>query len=204
MSEPPDRYEYPPAYYAPGWQEPAPQAARWDAFSVAALVTGIVGLGPVPVVLGAVGAGRTSGGRRRGRWMAWVGMTLGVLAILGWLAIGGIVWLLLRPLPADVDAPRFAAAQQLTVGNCLESLPDDGTVWVVRVVPCADGHEAQVVVRQNLTNPPDGQTRLDQAAAALCSDQPLPDGADRLVAWAPTPGHVTVTCLAVTGGLSDF
>ena len=130
--------------------------------------------------------------------MAWVGLALGLLSVLGWLAIGGLVWLLLRPLPADVDAPRFAAAQQLTVGNCLRSLPDDGTVWVVRVVPCADSHEAQVVARQELTNPPDGQTRLDQAAAAVCAGQPLPADATGVVVWAPTPGRTTVTCLATT------
>lgn len=198
MTQPPDRYEYPPAYYAGGWQQPAPQAAPWDGVSIAALVTGIVGLGPVPAVLGAVGAARTSGGRRRGRWMAWVGIALGLLSLLGWLAIAGLAWLLLRPLPADVDAPRFAAAQQLTVGNCLQTLPDDGTVWVVRVVPCADSHEARVVGRQNLTDPPDGQTRLDQAAAAVCADQPLPADATGLVVWAPTPGHATVTCLVTT------
>ncbi len=195
MTEPQDRYEYPAPYYAGGWQQPPPQAP-WDGVSIAALATGVVGLGPVPAVLGAIGAARTAGRRRRGRWMAWVGLALGLGSTLLWVALAGLVVLLLRPLPADVAAPRYAVPQQLVVGSCLQTLPQDGDVWVVRVVPCADSHEAQVVVRQDLTNPPAGQTRLDEAAAQLCATGAPASG--RLVVWAPTPGHSTVTCLVTT------
>ncbi len=205
MTQPADRYSAPEPYYAPGWQQPPAAAHPWDGVSVAALVTGIVGLGPVPVALGVIGATRTSQGRRRGRWMAWVGLALGLLSIVVWVALSGLVWLLLRPLPDDVTAPRYAAAQQVRVGNCLATVPHDGEVWAVRVVPCADAHEARVVARQNLTNPPDGQNRLDEAATALCAGQPLPAGATGLVVWAPTPGHATVTCLATThSGTGDL
>ncbi len=204
MTQPADRYSYPEPHYAPGWQQTAPPAGRWDGVSVAALVTGIVGLGPVPVVLGMVGARRTAGRQRRGRWMAWTGMVLGLVAILSWLVLGGLAWLLLRPLPADVGAPRYAAAQQLTEGNCLATLPADGTVWVVRIVPCANSHQAQVVLRQNLTDPPTGQTRLDAAATALCAGAALPAAAGGVVVWAPTPGHATVTCLATTPSVSSL
>jgi hypothetical protein len=196
VTQPPDRYEYPAPYYGQGWQQPPAQQAPWDGVSIAALATGVVGLGPVPIVLGAMGATRTAGRRRRGRWMAWAGLALGVLSTLFWLAAGGIVWLLLRPLPADVSAPRFATPQQLVVGNCLATVPQDGDVWAVRVVPCADSHEATVVVRQDLSNPPTGQTRLDEAASQLCATQAPTSG--RLVVWAPTPGHSTVTCLVTT------
>ena len=196
MTQPPDRYEYPTPYYAGGWQQPAAPQAPWDGVSIAALATGVVGLGPVPIVLGAVGATRTARRRRRGGWMAWVGLTLGVVSTLSWVALVGVAALLLRPLPADVSAPRFALSQQLVVGNCLQTLPKDGEVWAVRVVPCADSHEARVVVRQDLTNPPSGQTRLDEAAAQLCAGAPADGG--RLVVWAPTPGHATVTCLVTT------
>lgn len=194
MTQPPDRYEYPAPYYAGGWQQPAP-AVPWDGVSIAALVTGVVGLGPVPIALGAAGVARTGHGRR-GRWMAWVGLALGVLTTLFWLAAGGVVWLLLRPLPADVAAPRFATPQQLVVGSCLATLPPDGDVWAVRVVPCSDSHAATVVARQDLANPPAGQTRLDEAAAQACAAHAPTTG--RLVVWAPTPGHATVTCLVTT------
>jgi hypothetical protein len=199
VTQPPDGYEYPQPYYAPGWQPQQPQQPQqppWDGVSVAALATGVVGLGPVPVVLGLVGASRTAGQQRRGRWMAWTAVALGVASTLFWLALGGVVWLLLRPLPVDVASPRFATPQQLVVGNCVATVPADGEVWAVRVVPCADSHEAKVVLRQDLVNPPTGQLRLDAAAAQVCADVPTNGG--RLVVWAPTPGHVTVTCLVTT------
>ncbi len=198
MTQPGDRYEYPAPYYAGGWPQPPPPQAPWDGVSIAALVTGAVGLGPVPIVLGAMGAARTAGRRRRGRWMAWVGLGLGLASTLAWVAVGGVAWLLLRPLPADVGAPRFATPQQLVVGSCLATLPADGDVWAVRVVPCADSHEAKVVVRQELANPPSGQTRLDEAAAALCAARVPATAGGRLVVWAPTPGRSTVTCLVTT------
>jgi hypothetical protein len=197
MTQPADRYAYPEPHYAPGWQQ-ATRTQPWDGVSIAALATGVVGLGPVPIVLGAIGARRTARRQRRGRWMAWLGLALGVLSMLTWAVLGGLAWLLLRPLPTDVAAPRYAAVQQVRAGNCLATLPRDGEVWVVRVVPCAQAHEARVLARQDLTNPPDGQARLDEAAAALCASQPLPTGASGLVVWAPTPRHATVTCLAVT------
>jgi hypothetical protein len=197
VTGPDDRYAYPPAYYAPGWQPPAP---KWDGPSVAALVTGVVGLGPVPVVLGAVGVARTRRRGTRGRGLAWTGLALGVLAIVGWAALGGLVWLLLRPLPADVDGPRYAVPSQVAEGNCLARLPDDGEVWAVRVVPCADAHAARVVAVATLTDPPSGQRRLDDAAADLCRQQAP---GESLVVWAPVPGHATVTCLVRTDATAD-
>ena len=50
MTQPPDRYEYPTPYYAGGWQQPAAPQAPWDGVSIAALATGVVGLGPVPAL----------------------------------------------------------------------------------------------------------------------------------------------------------
>lgn len=193
---PDDRYSYPPPAYAPGWRPPA---AAWDAPSIAALVTGLVGLGPVPIALGAVGLARTRRRGTRGRGMAWAGLGLGVLSLLAYAALGGLVWLLLRPLPADVTAPRFALATQVTEGNCLQRLPDDGEVWAVRVVPCADEHAARAAAVGTLADPPSEQRRLDEAAAGLCRER-VPADAGPLVVWAPVPGGATVTCLVVDDG----
>lgn len=194
MTAPDDRYAYPPAYYAPGWQPPRP---RWDGVSIAALATGVAGLGPVPIALGAVGLARTRRRGTRGRGLAWAGVALGIVGLLGYVAIGGLVWLLLRPLPADVAAPRFAVATQLTEGNCVARLPDDGNVLVVRVVPCADDHAAQVALVADLTTPPADRRGLDEAAAGLCRGRV----AERpLVVWAPDPGRTRVTCLVPAAG----
>ena len=70
-----------------------------------------------------------------------------------------------RPLPADVPAARDARAQQLVTGNCVLSLPDDGPVDTVRVVPCAEPHEAQVVTEF---------TFADGRRVARASSRPTP------------------------------
>ncbi|MFW7414406.1 hypothetical protein [Demequina sp. SO4-18] len=75
----------PPAPYgstppAPFPQSPTPTST--DGVSIAALVTGILGLGPVAVALGAVGLRRTGSGQRNGTWMAVVGLVLGMLVTI--------------------------------------------------------------------------------------------------------------------------
>ena len=198
-----DRLDYPEPHYAPGWQpgpgSPAgPGAPPWDGVSIAAITTGALGLGPVAVALGGVGLARTRKGVRRGRVLAAIGLGLGVLAFFVYAALGGLVWLLLRPLPADVEDPRFALATQVSEGNCLASVPADGDVWIVRVVPCEDDHDATVVVRADLPNPPGGQTRRDEAAARLCREQAPEVAAGDLVVWSPTGDGATVFCLDTT------
>jgi hypothetical protein len=57
-----------------------------DGVSIAALVTGILGLAIVPTVLGAIGLRRTAQGQRKGTWMAVTGFVLGVLSTIAWVA----------------------------------------------------------------------------------------------------------------------
>ncbi|WP_161604968.1 solute carrier organic anion transporter, partial [Cellulomonas massiliensis] len=52
----PDLYANPEPYHAPGWQPAAPPL---DPVSVASLVTGVLGLGPVALGLGVGGLVRT-------------------------------------------------------------------------------------------------------------------------------------------------
>lgn len=82
-------YSQPPVYGAPqygGYQQPTPPAPV-DGVSIAAFATGLLMLGPVAAILGAVGLGRTANGVRSGRWMAWTGLILGVLGTIGWVVI---------------------------------------------------------------------------------------------------------------------
>ena len=71
----------------PPYQQPAPTEAGTDGMAIAALVTGLLGTGPLAVVLGAIGLRRTAGGRRGGTAMAWVGVVLGLLATVAWTAV---------------------------------------------------------------------------------------------------------------------
>ena len=74
---------------------PVPYAPPMDGFSLASFILGLTGFNVLAVVFGSVGISRTTDNMRSGRWMAVVGLILGVveivliiLAVLGFLAIG--------------------------------------------------------------------------------------------------------------------
>lgn len=200
-----DAYAYPEQpFYAPGWQEPEP--AR-EPLAVAALVTGVLALGPVAVALGVVALRRVRRLGRRGRGLALAGTALGALGTLGWVAVVAVLVATAaatRPLPADVDAPRDARAVQLVTGSCVADLPEDGPVDRVRVVPCADPHRAQVVTSYEFPSDADwpGAAEASDTVAAACrlTDAERASGLTAVV-WAPTAlswsrGDRTGLCLA--------
>jgi hypothetical protein len=175
------------------------------------LVTGVVGLGPVALVLAIVALRRVAARHTRGRGLAIAGAVLGVLgtvALVVGVTVAVLTALASRPLPADVATARDARAQQLVTGNCLAVLPADGQVRSVRVVPCADPHEAQVVTEfsfaANAVWP--GQQAADARVARACvlDDAEIAAGV-RTVTWAPTEaswsrGDRIGLCLAVVDG----
>ena len=197
---------YAEPYYAPGWQPPRP---RTEPTAVAALVTGVLALGPVALVLGLVARRRVARRGTRGGGLAVAGIVLGALGTLAWVAVVLVVLLTARatsPLPPDVSAPRDAHVAQLVVGNCLANLPADGDVDVVRVVPCADEHAASVVSEYRFGDDAvwPGQTGADARVAQACvlstAEQ---DAGDTVVTWAPTQdgwdsGDRTGLCLIAT------
>lgn len=77
---PAPQYGAPSPYYG----APAPASTSTDGVSIAALITGILGLTLIPVVLGIVGLRRTSGGIRKGRGMAIAGLILGIVSTIAW------------------------------------------------------------------------------------------------------------------------
>lgn len=64
--------------------------------SIAALVTGILGLSIIPIILGAVDLSRIKNGAAssRGRGLDIAGIVLGVLAIIGWIIVSIITALI--------------------------------------------------------------------------------------------------------------
>lgn len=211
---------YPEAYYAPGWGAPPPP--RTDPVAVTSLVTGVLGLGPVALVLGLVGLRRTRRGRvpaRRGRGLAVAGTVLGVVGTVvgaALVAFVAVTTVTSRPLPPDVTEPVDARAVQLVTGSCLETLPPDGEVDRVRVVPCADPHAAQVLTDYRFDRGArwPGAEEAAAAVAAACTLTPdeVAQGL-RVVAWSPTEaswrqGDRTGLCVGVlpdpvTGSLLD-
>ena len=175
------------------------------------LVTGLLGLGPVALVLGVVALRRIGRRRTRGRGLAVAGAVLGILETVALIVVGTVLVLTAlatRPLPADVPAARDAHAQQLVTGNCLATVPDDGPVDSVRVVPCADPHEAQVVTEYTFAADAvwPGQQAADARVARACVlDDAEVTGGVRTVTWSPTErswadGDRLGLCLAVVDG----
>ncbi|HYQ75464.1 DUF4190 domain-containing protein [Cellulomonas sp.] len=71
---------------------PAPPAdAEADGVSLAAFITGLLSLGPVPLVLGIVGYQRSRRRGARAPWMAITGIVLGAVSTAGMLLIGPLL-----------------------------------------------------------------------------------------------------------------
>jgi hypothetical protein len=77
----------------PGYGTPygAPPPTKTDGVSIAALVTGLLGMALIAVVLGIVGVVRTKRPELTGRGMAIAGIVLGTLGTLAWAAVIGFV-----------------------------------------------------------------------------------------------------------------
>jgi len=149
--------------------------------------------------------------RTRGRGLAIAGLVLGAIgtvALVVALLAAVLTWTGSRPLPADVHSARDAHAQQLVTGNCLASLPPDGHVNTVRVVPCAQRHSAQVVTVYEFSHDElwPGQPAADSRVGRSCViDQAEIDEGVSAATWAPTEpswarGDRTGLCLAVVAG----
>lgn len=83
-----------------------------DGVSIAALVTGILGTGPLALILGIVGINRTKDGQRNGRGMAIAGLILGILTTIGW-AIAVVLIVVALTVAADSDLVSDATMEQL-------------------------------------------------------------------------------------------
>lgn len=195
-------------YYAPGWETPAvpTEPTAW-----ASVVLGVLGGGPVALVLGLVARARVRSRGRRGGRLALAGIALGVLGTLAWTGVvaGSVLTSRAeRPLAGDVDSRREVHARQLVTGVCLAELPADGPVDTVTAVPCADPHAAEVVTQYAFA--PDavwpGQESADARVASACALSPAEvEQGVRPVTWSPTEqswgrGDRTGVCLATVEG----
>jgi hypothetical protein len=81
-----------------------------DGVSIAALVTGVLLLGIVPIVLGIIGLGRTRRNGTGGRGMAIAGIVLGALEILASIVVGLILLLAYNAYQDQVTELRAECA----------------------------------------------------------------------------------------------
>ena len=89
---------------------PAP-ARKLSLASLFSLIFGILGCipfigGALAVLLGIIGFVRTANPMRWGRWMAIVGLILGIMSLAGWTLFGGAAYAMWK----GTEGPRIAAA----------------------------------------------------------------------------------------------
>jgi uncharacterized membrane protein len=120
-------------------------------------VTGVLGLGPIPLVLGIIGVRQTGKTGRAGKGMAVAGIVLGALSTVGWaIFIAGVTFLATND---DARAAFEEGLQQgwqegagLDAGTCL-SIPDDpANIGQATAAPCAESHTAEVIATTLLTD----------------------------------------------------
>lgn len=75
-----------PGYWAPPGSVYTPPPSGPNGASIAALVTACLGLGIIPLILGMVGLAAEPRGSR-GRIFAWVGIALGAVETVAWIAL---------------------------------------------------------------------------------------------------------------------
>lgn len=115
---------------------PGTPGGSTDGVSIAALVTAVLCCtGPVAIVLGIIGIVRTKDGKRRGRWMAMVGLVGGVLATALVAALGVfVVWF----------GQHSVTIENSEAGQCVD-VREDGDSVLMFEKDCTEEHDAEIV-----------------------------------------------------------
>lgn len=154
----------------------------------------------------------------RRRWPLVLGLLAVFVVVLAIVVASLRTWADQQPL-GEVSGTVSAHPRQLTTGHCVESLPADGALGRVDVVPCAQPHEAEVIAVHVLDGaaeaPWPGRSVLEREAARTCEmDTAQKEAGARAVVWTPSEaawgdGERRALCLAwspdggVTGSWTD-
>jgi hypothetical protein len=109
------------------------------------------------------------------------------VALVAVVAVGARTWADSRPL-GDPAGEVSAHPRQLAVGHCLQTLPGDGVVRRVTVLPCAEPHEAEVLGRHRHADGDwPGTADVRREAEAACEmDSAQRSAGVQPVVWTPT------------------
>ncbi|SKC75919.1 DUF4190 domain-containing protein [Krasilnikoviella flava] len=152
-------YAQPTPYDAQGAYPYAQRPPGTDGFSITALVTGILGIGPVALGFGIAGLRRTRRTGRDGQGLAIAGIVLGALGILGGLIFAGLV--VLAMTSEDLQEGFSEGFQEsfadqtganLQLGDCFELPADSTDLTGIVAIDCASAHGAELVGVDELTD----------------------------------------------------
>jgi hypothetical protein len=134
----------PPGHPGAAPAGPYPGFKPFDPWAALALAFAII-LGPLGLVFSIVSLVRTSGGKRRGRPLAIIGLIISVLWIA---AVVAIIWFAVATSASRDDAGVIVERGRLSVedvrsGDCIADF-DEGTTFSVTGVPCAEEHTTVV------------------------------------------------------------
>lgn len=127
--------------------------------------------------------------RRRptGRTVALLLAVVGAVALVAVVAVGARTWADSRPLGEPTDVVS-AHPRQLVVGHCLQTLPGDGVLRRVTILPCDRPHEAEVLGRHRHADGAwPGVEAVRREAEASCEMDTAQRAAGvQPVVWTPT------------------
>jgi len=115
---------------AGGFEQP-----KTDGVSIASFVLSLLCCGPIGLILGIVGVTRTKNGQRKGRWAAIAGIVIG---IVGMLAAGGIVAVIVFVVNSQITPDNAEA------GQCMDVREDGDTIYLTKK-DCAEDHDGEIV-----------------------------------------------------------
>lgn len=165
----------PPGYAPPAWPQ-APEQRRTNRSAIASLVLGIltpcaVITGILSVIFGIVALARIKHTGEKGK-----GLAIGGLAATGaWLVIISLVVAAVvvydsgpeRDDSGQLTTEGSISVEDLSIGDCLGELPEDGHLFTVPGVPCGEPHHAQVYGTFDL---PDGDWPGEEAVFVQADD----------------------------------
>ena len=190
-----------------------------NGLAISALVTGMAGLGVVPLVFGILGLQRSRRIYGVGKGMSIAGIVLGGVGILGHIIAFVLALVLLATVPALTNFPDrdlAVAVDQLAtqprLGQCLDY--SERYEAFLRA-PCDGQHDAEIVGYQRFTHDMGGYPGMEslmETAAALCQSAfaeyvgvPVDESEFYYHALIPTQiewglGYRRIVCIAATDG----
>lgn len=162
-----------PSYGQTPWPQPpiAPPPVSTNGFSIAALITGIVGFFLLSIPFAIVALRQIKRSRQNGRGMAVAGLVLSGLWMVGLTATGIVIGVVVnnyvdRDDNGTIVGSGWMFLDDLRVGDCMEDAATGETVWKVRGVPCADPHLGEVYAFVDLQ---DQELPTDESMFRACA-----------------------------------